>query len=59
MVVKPKGTLLTKQAVEMYRSINWRYERIGKDERILMDIVARLSPEEMKDYVILTKGKGG
>jgi len=56
MTVKPKGTLLTKQAVDMYRAINRRYERLSKDEGILMDMVVRLSPEEMRDYVTLTKG---
>ena len=56
MTVKPNGTLLTKQAVDMYRAINRRYERLGKDEGILMDMVVRLSPEEMRDYVTLTKG---
>ena len=56
MTVKPKGTLLTKQAVDMYRAINRRYEGLGKDEGILMDMVVRLSPEEMRDYVTLTKG---
>lgn len=58
MAVKPKGTMLTQQAVDMYRAINRRYERLGKDEGILMDMVVRLNPEEMKDYVMLTKGKG-
>ena len=58
MTVKPKGTMLTQQAVDMYRAINRRYERLGKDEGILMEMVVRLNPEEMKDYVMLTKGKG-
>ena len=58
MTVKPKGTMLTQQAVDMYRAINRRYERLGKDEGILMEMVGRLNPEEMKDYVMLTKGKG-
>ena len=50
--------MLTQQAVDMYRAINRRYERLGKDEGILMEMVVRLNPEEMKDYVMLTKGKG-
>ena len=58
MTVKPKGTMLTQQAVDMYRAINRRYERLGKAEGILMEMVVRLNPEEMKDYVMLTKGKG-
>ena len=58
MAVKPKGTMLTQQAVDMYKTINRAYERISKNEGILMDMVVRLSPEEMKDYVMLTKGKG-
>ena len=56
MAVKPKGTMLTQQAVDMYKTINRAYERISKNEGILMDMVARLSPEEMRDYVTLTKG---
>ena len=58
MTVAPKSTMLTQQAAAMYRAINRRYERLGKDEGILMDMVVRLSPEEMKDYVTLTNGKG-
>jgi hypothetical protein len=56
MVVKPKGTMQTQQAVSLYKTINRAYERISKNEGILMDMVARLSPEEMRDYVTLTKG---
>ena len=56
MVVKPKGTMQTQQAVSLYKTINRAYERISKNEGILMDMVARLSPKEMRDYVTLTKG---